>query len=382
MDLGFIQAGFECIAAFDIEKDAVDIYRQNIGNHIEHMNLNSLNESFYKKLQGIQVLLAGPPCQGFSTAGKNDPNDLRNNLLLTVAEIAGRLLPKVVVIENVKGLLSPLYVKHRESLFSALTNFGYTYTTSVLEASHLGISQSRKRVIIVAVLGDKAPEMNLKRKTPLPLKDLLINIKDEENHKVKILEEGSTPYLIAKHIKPGQKLSNVRGGSLSVHTWDIPEVYGETSAEEKDVLDAIRILRRKNRKRLTGDADPVEVGELAIYLNKDPTAILNSLTAKKYIRPINEDFDLTNVFNGMYRRLSSNGIAPTVDTRFGHPRYFLHPIENRGFSVREAARLQGFPDTFRFSVSTNSAFRLIGNAVPPPMAKSIAKLISNKVFNR
>ena len=85
--------------------------------------------------------------------------------------------------------------------------------------------------------------------------------------------------------------------------------------------------------------------------------------------------DLSHTFNGKYRRLSWDHPAPTVDTRFGDPKYYLHPEEQRGLSVREAARIQGFPDDFVFAGSKAAQFRMVGNAVPPPLAKQLAEAI-------
>jgi len=99
------------------------------------------------------------------------------------------------------------------------------------------------------------------------------------------------------------------------------------------------------------------------------------LTRKGYIRPIGRRIDLTHTFNGKFRRLSWSQPSPTVDTKFGEVRLFLHPDEDRSFTVREAARLQGFPDSFVFMGAPKEQFRLVGNAVPPPMGRSIGKLI-------
>ena len=84
---------------------------------------------------------------------------------------------------------------------------------------------------------------------------------------------------------------------------------------------------------------------------------------------------MKRTFNGKYFRLHPNAPAPTVHTKFGDPRYFLHPLEDRGFSVREAARLQGFPDSFHLPIEVTRAFRQIGNAVPPPLAQAVATSI-------
>ena len=91
-------------------------------------------------------------------------------------------------------------------------------------------------------------------------------------------------------------------------------------------------------------------------------------------------YDLTHTFNGKYRRLRWDAPAYTVDTRFGDPIYFLHPDQQRGFSVREAARIQGFPDDFVFSGSRRTQEELLGNAVPPPLAKLLAEFLIYNVL--
>jgi DNA (cytosine-5)-methyltransferase 1 len=109
--------------------------------------------------------------------------------------------------------------------------------------------------------------------------------------------------------------------------------------------------------------------------------LLASLVSKGYVRKIGRRFDLANTFNGKYRRLEWDRPSFTVDTRFGEPGYFLHPSEDRGFTVREAARIQGFPDSFRFFGDTRGQYRLIGNAVPPPMARFIAKIVKSALLS-
>jgi DNA (cytosine-5)-methyltransferase 1 len=105
------------------------------------------------------------------------------------------------------------------------------------------------------------------------------------------------------------------------------------------------------------------------------TPLLQTLERKGFVRESDRLFDLVHTFNGKFRRLEWGLPSYTVDTRFGDPRYFLHPGEERGFSAREAARIQGFPDSFVFSGPTRAQFRMIGNAVPPPMGRAIAGLV-------
>lgn len=380
LDLGFIQAGFKCIAAFDIDKSAVETYKKNIAHHVYQLDIAKDSDEIVDKVKGVDILVAGPPCQGFSTAGKNDPKDLRNSLLLKTAEIAIKSQPKVVLIENVKGLLSPQFRGYLDALIQQLSDNGYSVTFRVVKATEFGIPQNRSRVIILAVRDTHPIELNFPNCRLKKLKEILNGLENTSSNKPRSLGIDSIEARIAKHIQPGQKLSNVRGGEAAVHTWNIPDVFGSVSEQEKAVLESIMLVRRQKRRRPTGDADPVLSQEISQAVDFPAEKVLADLVTKGYVRKIDDYYDLTNTFNGKFRRLKWDGLAPTVDTRFGQPRYFLHPTEHRGFSVREAARIQGFPDSFEFDVSDSVAYRLIGNAVPPPMARAIAMLIKASKF--
>ena len=138
------------------------------------------------------------------------------------------------------------------------------------------------------------------------------------------------------------------------------------------VLNTVLRLRRQARRRDFGDADPVSTKVLASMFGLD---ILAQLVQKGYLRQYPKFHDLTNTFNGKYRRLEMDGVSRTVDTRFGDCTSVLHPTEHRSFTVREAARIQGFSDHMEFFGTIQEQFRMIGNAVPPPMAFAIAKSV-------
>ena len=195
------------------------------------MDLGAFGEEHRSLLEGADVIVAGPPCQGFSTAGLNDPDDDRNNHVLNVARIASMIRPKVVLIENVRGLLSPKNSKHFERTVTLLRENGYSVSSSIYNLADYGIAQRRVRVLIVAVLTSG------KFKFQIP--------SQERNS----LEEKSVEQLISSKIGPGQKLSNVRSGLSAVHTWDIPEVFGSVSSQEVSLLEAVVRLRRQNRRR-------------------------------------------------------------------------------------------------------------------------------------
>ena len=381
MDIGFLEAGFTCAGAFDVDPAVIANYRHNIGPHIYAEDILLARNAIYDLARNVDVLVAGPPCQGFSTAGKNDPDDARNAHIINVAEIAAVSRPKAVIIENVRGLLGKKYSYYWQTALKLLRDAGYTVQWAVYDASNYGVAQARQRVLLIASLrgeiGQPTPQARR-----IVLSDALKNVSSQKNHDPKFLEIGSDHYRIAQRIGPGQKLSNVRGGSASIHTWNVPEVYGEVSQLEETFLNEFIRLRRRKRIRSFGDADPLSLQQISTHFSSSIIPTVESLIEKKYLRKVACKIDITNAFNGKYRRLHWDKPSLTVDTRFGQPRHFLHPTEHRGFTVREAARLQGFPDSYEFVSSQAANFRMIGNAVPVPMARSIAETIKNSMSSR
>jgi len=378
-DLGFTQAGFRCISAFEVDPAAVQTYRKNVAKTVhEHDLTQSLPRP--AECRNIDVLLAGPPCQGFSTAGKRNINDPRNKLLLVPAVVAEQLNPKIIVVENVMGSTSGSHRKYWERLRFRLRHLGYRTADVKCNARDLGVPQERRRALLIAWRTAQDVPISIPMTPGGVLSDALANLIGLPNHDPRVIPIGSKDKIIAGHIRPGQKLCNVRASPRAVHTWDIPTIFGRISATERKVLEAILRLRRRNRKRDFGDADPVAMSEVSKTVGFRVQETFKSLKSKGYLRRRGNGYDVTHTFNGKYRRLPLGEPCPTVDTRFGNPRFFLHPVEDRGFSVREAARVQGFPDNFVFDGSLATQYRLIGNAVPPPMAKQIAHFLHKAFF--
>ncbi len=375
MDLGFVNSGYECLGAFDVNKKVIAVHNQNMNGSAVQCDLRAIKSSELMKRGRPDVVIAGPPCQGFSTAGRRDLDDPRNSLLILAGELSLQIQPKVIVVENVLGALSGGHRRYWDSLEKKLSLSGYRTKTIRLNARDLGLAQSRSRAILLAWNTAKELEVPEVCGIDRTVRDVLYGIDGATQHDKKPLKEGSKHFKIAQHIKMGKKLCNVRGGPNSIPAWDIPEVFGETSIEEREVLEWTRCLRRRERIRDRGDADPVLVSSLIREVGESASKIVSSLIKKNYLKNVGDRVDLVNTFNGTYRRLDWDSVSLTVDTNFGNPRYYLHPSENRGFTVREAARFQGFPDSFGFSGNSSDDFRMIGNAVPPPMAEYIADSI-------
>ena len=379
-DIGFLSSGFVPRAAFDIDDAAVANYQANIGQHVHKTDLrNGIPGD--SNSHGADVVIAGPPCQGFSTAGKRRIDDERNHLLTLTGVLALKVRPKVLIVENVAGVIAGDHAKYWIELTDMLRNNGYKTHSISCQASHLGMAQLRKRMLLFAWRTQREVTFQIPQSPSGTLSDALKGIEGLPNHSPRLLSADSTAIQISRRILAGQKLSNVRGGERAVHTWDIPEVFGRTTEAERTLLELVIRLRRQARQREVGDADPVSISRLAKAFGVPFKRLLQSLERKGYIRRSGNHFDLSNTFNGKYRRLSWNAPSCTVDTRFGDPRYFLHPQESRGFTVREAARIQGFPDSYVFHGDEKAQFRLVGNAVPPPVA-TLAAMFASQLLGR
>jgi DNA (cytosine-5)-methyltransferase 1 len=371
LDAGFAKAGYIGALSVDIDEVALSVHRSNLRCPTQALDL-TLEDPCLGADGSIDVLLAGSPCQGFSTSGMRRLDDPRNSLLLVTPRVALKYRPKVVVAENVPGALSGEHRVYWDTLHQTMRDIGYKTHDLHVDSSDFGVAQKRRRVLMIAWLTDALPNFTFKQSDKKVLSDVLNNLAGLTNHTAMPLAESSSDFKIAKRIGQGQKLTNSRGGALSIHTWDIPEVFGKTTKQEKNILSEVLKIRRQTRRRDVGDADPVSSKFLIKTYGADAIA---GLVDKSFLRKIGRYHDLTHTFNGKYRRQRMDAHCRTVDTRFGDHRLFLHPTENRAFTVREAARIQGFEDSFVFFGSAAQQFRMIGNAVPPPLANGVAHLV-------
>lgn len=372
-DLGLQRSGFSPLMAFDACPDAVSHYQRHVCPHAAVRDLREERGDIPR----AEIVIAGPPCQGFSTAGKRNLADDRNHLLPLAGRIATRIKPKVVLIENVWAARAGAHRRYWSELEGHLRAAGYKSHTLDCNAADLGLAQSRRRLLLIAWKGRRMPNFEaLAADFSAPsarLDEVLAGVEGFPNHNPELLEDGTRDLLIAQRIGPGQKLSNVRGGPRSIHTWNIPEVFGATTAEECRLLEFVMRVRRQERRREYGDADPVPLRRIKKEFGDRAEKLVVSLSEKGYLRRVEKNLDLCHSFNGKYRRFQWEDKACAVDTRFGEPQLFLHPNEHRPFTIREAARIQDFPDDFDFTCSKRTAFRLIGNAVPPKMGEFAAR---------
>lgn len=345
LDLGFSRENYDIIWANDIDKEAVATYKYNIGNHILWEDINNID---IKRMPKADIIIGGPPCQSFSLAGKRDPNDPRGSLVWKYLEILDYLKPKAFVFENVMGLLSAKDVDNTkifEKLKTEFKNIGYTVNAELLNSSNYGVPQKRKRVIIVGLLGEAKFEFH----NPTNGKDeSLISVKEALSDLPIISEENP------KNKKYSSKPQNKYQKSM-----------------------------RKNLTEVTEQEYP-QMSELDKYIAKHVTPGGNYMDIpadvnSKRIRRLQKEGGHTTCYGKMHPDKPSY----TINTYFNRPNVGcnLHYKYDRLITNREALRLQGFPDDYILKCKTKRGkLNIIGNAVPPPMSKYIAKELKKYII--
>jgi len=411
--VGFEESGFDIKLAVDSNIDAVRTYNRNLRQVAERIDVESAEfREKVKSLGAVDVLLGGFPCQGFSKSGPKNCSDPRNGLFMSMVRAAEITEPRVIIAENVDGLKQNFGGSALARIKEAFDVIGYDMKSEIVDFASYGLPQHRRRIIFIGTKsGQRGMEMPLAThsyserngefslSTSLPLFetekrqgisicDAIEDLGEEEDIDAEHIFYKKYPKgyrHIFKSIGPGQKLCDVRNAETSIHSWHIPEYYGETSTEERQLLDAMSTHRRLKKYGDVPNGNPLRITDLAKITGIDKHSVeslVHSLLSKRYIKEKLWGYDLANAtFNsGIFKRPQWNAPSPTVLTNFYNPRFFIHPIFDRPFTVREAARLQTFPDSFIFLENTCSekelieAFRQIGNAVPPLFSRALARV--------
>jgi DNA (cytosine-5)-methyltransferase 1 len=389
---GFIRAGFKPIAHVEMNKDACDTIKtrtayhwlkennkahiyydylksetknreelwKNVPQHLinsvitKEISEDSLPEIFRTidnglKGQDVDLIIGGPPCQAYSVAGrarKDMENDPRNHLYKHYIKFLEKYKPKMFVFENVPGILSAKNGEYLSKIFKAVRNAGYEVSIppkNYLNAKDFGVLQDRKRVIIIGWIKDlnlKYPEFKTTENNFQILRDLFSDLKP--------LKNGQGTLNAIKYTKPTTyylEQTNIRNG-LEFVTQHITRPNNDNDLE----IYKIALEEWNKGKRLN-------------YASLPPRLIKHNNI---------------NSFTNRFQVVNGNGISHTVVAHIamdGH--YYIHPDnnQNRSISVREAARIQSFPDDYFFEGSRTAAYKQIGNAVPPLMAEGIANEI-------
>lgn len=336
---GFSQAGIPVLVAVEYDKDIAASYVFNhpntkmIVDDIKNVD-NQKNFSAYM----ADIIIGGPPCQGFSTAGARIRHgfidDPRNYLFKHYVNVVKLVKPKVFIFENVKGIIS--YDKGRvfEEIKKTFENLGYKLQYTIINAKDFGIPQARERTILIGSLIDF---------------DLQKEMEETKQHLAK-----SNPDFL-EYVSVWDAISNL---SEPTDTGIIDNVTPNNAYTE--------LLCSKNKQLYN---------HVATKHNKTATRRMKAIPQGKNFKLLKEH--VRSVHSGSYGRLTADGIAPTITTRFDTPSggCFTHPFCNRTLTPREAARIQSFPDDFHFIGSKTSICKQIGNAVPPKLAYFFAIML-------
>lgn len=328
---GFISAGFDVAFAIEFDKEIADAYAKNHpGTEMINEDICSVNvEELKERHPHIDLIMGGPPCQGFSQKGKRlNLNDPRNFLFQQFVRFVDAYRPKYFVLENVPNIITTSNGYFKNQIIESFSKLGYVVNCGVLSASEFGIPQDRHRAVFIGVNGSEG-----------------INLPSPSHKKVTVQEA----------------------------IYDLPFIGSgegeEVSRYDKKACSEYQKLLRGESKVLNNH---VATKHSALALER---LSLIPKGAGREVLPA--EHRTKSVYSGTWCRLLEDGIAPTITTRFDTPSSgrFTHPILNRCLTVREAARIQSFPDSFRFFGNKTSQMKQVGNAVPPLLAYAIAQQI-------
>lgn len=331
LSLGFERAGFDIVASYDSWKPAIETYGRNF-HHTTHLSELDDRAEFPQS----EVIVGGPPCQGFSSAGRRQSEDDRNTLVRVFSRLIARHKPLAFVFENVEGFLTQAHGRFVFDLLEPLIDAGYRIHLRKVNAAHFGVPQHRKRVLAIGGLGWNPT-----------------------------FPEHTHSALGA----PGAKLAN--GHHLP---------FTPTLGEALEGLPPPKIGRN-------GEQDPFD--HIYSQFNEVDRQRAHLLKPGQRMRDLPEELWHESYRKRAYRRVMDGtpterrGGAPAGLRRLsadepskaitgGALRDFVHPTEDRPLSIRECARLQTFPDDFVFVGTQSEKIQMIGNAVPIRLAQRIA----------
>lgn len=382
MDLGFKQAGFKTVFVNEFNEHAAKTYEANFKKKVRVEDIRTVKDSEIPK--NVDVVIGGFPCQGFSMSGKRLKEDERNFLYLEMKRVIRVSQPKVFVAENVRGLMSMAKGEVLKTIEQEFSELGYNIITNLVSTAFYDVPQNRFRLFIIGIRKDlentyKFPQPN---KEAMTLKEGIFDLIElDESLNGHTLQQTWPDYYnqIMPKIGYGKQLCNSRHGDKNIHTWDIPEVYGEVTEDERFLMET---LSKNRRKKKYGDKDgnPLSAAvlrDLTGFPVEKVVRLIDSLLDKEYLQRKGMGYELTKASFTRFKRLVWEEPSPTVLTNFDSPRNYLHPTENRPLTVREIARIQSFPDDFEFNGPIKEIYKQIGNAVPPKMAYYIAKSIKD-----
>lgn len=338
LSLGLERAGIRVVIANEIMRDfAATLAANHPDTHVINADIHTIDFKAELKrlgLESVDVLSGGPPCQGFSTIGSKNRQDPRNSLFYEYLRAVAETSPKYAIFENVSGFKRMYGGFAYETLVREFGELGYDTACRILNAADYGAPQIRYRTVV----------LGWKRGLPAP----------EFPRPTNGDKEGLRPYL-----------------SLMEAIGDLPPLAAGESAEAYALPPQNDYQRRmRGRQKVLLEHNAANYGEKM-------REILRILPAGGSIKDLPPRLRPKSAYCNTYARLLPDEPSPTVTRNFGTPSSSrcVHPFQPRALSTREGARLQGFPDGYRFVGGKQSKNLQIGNAVPPILGEAVAKVI-------
>ncbi len=385
LSFGFQEAGFHIAFANDINEEYANTYRRNheetnfFRESIEDLTTAEVFRTTGLKKTDLDLLIGGPPCQGFSiNAPKRSLEDDRNHLFREYGRLVLEgLRPKVIVMENVPGMVSLDGGNFIRDIYSLFESAGYRMSHKILCAAHYGIPQERWRLFFIGTI---LKNVEITFPPPTHYAPVRANFTGGRDLTwLPLIQNGvSRPNLFGRVLKPFTTVRDAIG--------DLPALNVGEGADDIEygcrALTPYQRLMRLGSKRL--------YNHIAGALSKQ------NLERLKHIGPGGSWRDIPHDLlpKGMkrarrsdhtrrYGRIDPDGLSGTVLTKCDpHWGSFFHWEQDRALTVREAARIQSFPDSYRFYGSRVSQYEQVGNAVPPLLAKTLAEHIQRTLLDR
>lgn len=385
----------ECVFTSEIKPYAVEVLKQNHPNETVRGDITKIETA---EIPDFDFLLGGFPCQAFSAAGKRlGFEDTRGTLFFEVERILRDKKPKGFILENVEGLVNhdkqnikDKIGKTLSTILEHLTTLGYKVNWRVLNAKNFGVPQDRKRIYITGTYID-FPNLDNFETNNANLSDILEKGLPVSNSKFVnlVLSNYSVKQLY------GMSIKDKRGGNNNIHSWDI-DYKGKTTKQEKEFLNLLLKERRKKKWAQEYGIDwmdgmPLTISMIRTFYNADNLeTMLEDLVAKKYLKkehpkkkignkrvqdetlPLGYNIVAGKMSYEVAKVLDPKGIAPTLVAMDMEHLFVGDGDGIRKLSLREGLRLFGYPDDFKFDVSLQDGYDLLGNTVVVPVIKQVA----------
>ena len=344
---GLSEAGFHSLFASEIMPVYAATYQKNhpsarvLTADIRSIDANQIREELGIERGELDLLAGGPPCQGFSiNAPVRSVLDQRNHLFKEYLRFVDAFAPRAILIENVPGLVSFEHGATLHAILNALAELGYGADVRILGAAYYGVPQMRWRTIILGLRGKNLPSLAF----PEPLYHAPVKPNFTTTFDGQLLVKLPSPEASAKFTTVQEAIG------------DLPPLKcGERGAEVKEYIHEAPRLSKENQERLK-----------YIKPGGNWTDIPDELLPKGMKRARKSDH------TKRYGRVTPDGLASTILTKCDpHWGAYFHYNQDRSFTVREAARLQSFPDHFIFTGTQGQQFAQVGNAVPPLLAEAV-----------